>query len=764
MPRCVALVLLAVSIAGCAKAANTAGPIASSPASEQASVAPGASETASAPTTTTAAGAATAPEPTPTPNTNLLDWQNGTIVRSYPAAATNEPSGFARDGVRMPSGSTVPIVITYELPGPAAISAFSADLPATASGVTAAVEFAVGTNGPAGDFHSVGTLSGSTDEATKTLAAGVTARWIRVTATSPAFNRIAVAGTVAPLPASASPAGTYVEANNDNVPYANGAFTNRSSESDPWYRRIVTVGTAMSAARCDESQAVQGYPGMLDGRVWRFTEGGAPRQAVVNDDASLIVVDGGDSPLYLMRVATQPKFCGAQTTGTGAYRVLVLEGISVLPLWPVDQAAIPGNSYIRMHASMLDRAALAQPETAILNGLCDASSYLSQGQTDALLQWVSAGHKLVIVDSDGCPSSTYDFLPYAFKTSNPGAHGAPGDRLIVVENDALGTSETSDAHFFDPQTFLDKGNNELGDANIVTTQDTHWCGHIFGTNVKHDNGFMQMYATYGQGVIIYDGFDHDDGGNTGYQRLRTLELQLPVPAGMPCTQSVAASFIVQPTTEATFTIGKTQTLPFSMEALAGLGWNGHLTVASSGDFPATVTPNAFDLAGTTQPLAIAVNVPASAKAGVYNVKVAATDAQGHTSQATITLTATAPLKKAAIAKHQRIRVYGIHFDYDSAHIQPRSEPVIAQIAALMRANPSWHVEVSGHTDSDGGPAYNLALSQRRAQAVVDDLVAHYAVARSRLVAKGYGQTRPVASNATDAGKALNRRVELERLQ
>jgi OOP family OmpA-OmpF porin len=81
----------------------------------------------------------------------------------------------------------------------------------------------------------------------------------------------------------------------------------------------------------------------------------------------------------------------------------------------------------------------------------------------------------------------------------------------------------------------------------------------------------------------------------------------------------------------------------------------------------------------------------------------------------------------------------------------------------MRQNPSWRFQIEGHTDSDGGAAYNLALSQRRAQAVVDDLVKRYGIARSRLIAKGYGLTRPVASNATDAGKALNRRVELVRL-
>ncbi|MBV8583322.1 MAG: OmpA family protein, partial [Candidatus Eremiobacteraeota bacterium] len=141
-----------------------------------------------------------------------------------------------------------------------------------------------------------------------------------------------------------------------------------------------------------------------------------------------------------------------------------------------------------------------------------------------------------------------------------------------------------------------------------------------------------------------------------------------------------------------------------------------------------------------------------------------TSTDGKTAGASITITGTAPLKKAVLKKHQRIRIYGIHFDVDSAHIQPRSEPVIAQIAELMKANPSWRFEISGHTDSDGGPAYNLGLSQRRAQAVVDDLVTRYGVARSRMVPKGYGLTRPVATNATAAGKALNRRVELERLQ
>jgi len=145
--------------------------------------------------------------------------------------------------------------------------------------------------------------------------------------------------------------------------------------------------------------------------------------------------------------------------------------------------------------------------------------------------------------------------------------------------------------------------------------------------------------------------------------------------------------------------------------------------------------------------------------------VTADNGSGKKAQATVSLTGTA--SPAAVKKQfktqKRIRIYGIHFDVDSAHIQPRSEPVIADIAQTMRENPGLRFQVEGHTDSDGGATYNQGLSQRRAQAVVDDLVTRYKIARSRLVAKGYGLTKPVASNATPAGKALNRRVELLRL-
>jgi outer membrane protein OmpA-like peptidoglycan-associated protein len=144
----------------------------------------------------------------------------------------------------------------------------------------------------------------------------------------------------------------------------------------------------------------------------------------------------------------------------------------------------------------------------------------------------------------------------------------------------------------------------------------------------------------------------------------------------------------------------------------------------------------------------------------YTVKVTADNGARTTSSASVTLTGTASLKKQIMPSQKRIRIYGIHFEVDSAHIQPRSEPVIADIAQVMRDNPSWRFQV----DRPYRFRRRRGLSQRRAQSVVDDLVNRYKIARSRLVAKGYGLTKPVAPNATDAGKALNRRVELLRLQ
>jgi outer membrane protein OmpA-like peptidoglycan-associated protein len=704
-------------------------------------------------------GTTASPTPTATPTPNLLTWQSGTITRTYPAQATFDQGRFPAVGYTVPATVTGTQTFVFELPGQAQFTGFSAALPTYGTGGTpTSITFAVAADGANGSYQNVGSLSSNTQsDAAQTIATTVKGRWVRVTTSGPSFETLGATGTIAPLPPGITAAGLWVEGNQN--PYVNGAYNATPTDASPWYRRMVSVDTGMSATRCFDGHPGDVYPGTFAGRTWSYMDGTTPSQGILNDEGTLLVAQTGSPMLPLQRVTNlDPKYCHAQLTGSGPHRVLVLDSSSVSGLWPVD-GSLKGFTFSHITATMLDRAALAGAEAVIINALCTPADYLSAPQTDALLQWVHAGHKLLIVDADTCDKSAYPFLPYPFTTSNPGAKGASSNRLIVVESDALGATDKSDANFFDPAQFINNGSNQLGDANVVTTRDPHWCGHLFGTNVDNVNGFEQMYAPYGQGLIIYDGFDHDDANNLGYERVRTLELQLPLPVGMPCTVAVAGTFLVQPAQEGTFTGGKVQTLPFHMETLASLGWKGHVTITTVGPFKTAVAPSSFDLAGGTQPMKIGVSIPASAKAGVYTIDVVGNDGAGHTSQAPITLTLTVPLKKT-IKKHERIRIYGIHFDVDSAHIQPQSEKVIKQIADLMKANPTVRFQVEGHTDSDGGAVYNLGLSQRRAASVVYDLATRYGIARSRMVPKGFGLTEPVKPNTTPQNKALNRRVEL----
>jgi outer membrane protein OmpA-like peptidoglycan-associated protein len=134
--------------------------------------------------------------------------------------------------------------------------------------------------------------------------------------------------------------------------------------------------------------------------------------------------------------------------------------------------------------------------------------------------------------------------------------------------------------------------------------------------------------------------------------------------------------------------------------------------------------------------------------------------------ATIAVIAAAPKTTdiaTALKETGRVAIYGINFDVDKTIIKPASAPVLAQIAKLLKDDPSLALEVSGHTDSTGTAEHNMKLSDGRAAAVVAALVNKYGIAAARLKAQGYGQTRPVAENDTDAGRAQNRRVELRTL-
>ena len=115
--------------------------------------------------------------------------------------------------------------------------------------------------------------------------------------------------------------------------------------------------------------------------------------------------------------------------------------------------------------------------------------------------------------------------------------------------------------------------------------------------------------------------------------------------------------------------------------------------------------------------------------------------------------------KAALDKDGRVQLYDILFDLDKATLKPESTKQLQYVVELLLAHQDLALEVQGHTDSQASDAYNLELSQRRAETVVTYLTL-FGVAPHRLTAKGYGESAPVATNDTEEGRAKNRRVEL----
>ena len=105
-------------------------------------------------------------------------------------------------------------------------------------------------------------------------------------------------------------------------------------------------------------------------------------------------------------------------------------------------------------------------------------------------------------------------------------------------------------------------------------------------------------------------------------------------------------------------------------------------------------------------------------------------------------------------------LHGILFDTGKATIKPESKAAVAPIGELLKNDAALKLEILGHTDNVGAAAANLKLSQDRAAAVKAYVVATFSVPQDRLTTAGFGDTKPVGDNKTEAGRAQNRRVEL----
>ncbi len=122
--------------------------------------------------------------------------------------------------------------------------------------------------------------------------------------------------------------------------------------------------------------------------------------------------------------------------------------------------------------------------------------------------------------------------------------------------------------------------------------------------------------------------------------------------------------------------------------------------------------------------------------------------------------AAAEPEPAAVPAVVRVEL-DVKFDFDKSAVRPESYSEIKNLADFMKQYPQTTTVVEGHTDSVGTEQYNQRLSDRRAKAVRTVLVDDYGIAPNRVGAVGYGETRPIADNATEQGRQLNRRVEAE---
>ncbi|HTI44347.1 MAG TPA: OmpA family protein [Vicinamibacterales bacterium] len=136
--------------------------------------------------------------------------------------------------------------------------------------------------------------------------------------------------------------------------------------------------------------------------------------------------------------------------------------------------------------------------------------------------------------------------------------------------------------------------------------------------------------------------------------------------------------------------------------------------------------------------------------GNYPLTVTANDGRGGTAQNMITI---------PVMRRAPITFEDVYFDFDRSTLKPEAIAILDRAVMTLQMNPMLTVTIEGHTDSVGTAEYNLSLGERRANAVRDYLI-NRGVAMNRMRTVSYGEERPVASNDTDAGRAMNRRAHI----
>ena len=199
-------------------------------------------------------------------------------------------------------------------------------------------------------------------------------------------------------------------------------------------------------------------------------------------------------------------------------------------------------TFTTMSEASVSAATLAPYDTAVLNIGSDCYNSLTLSQEEDLIAFVADGKKLIIYDSE-CPTIDYSWLPYPFTTVNPGQLGAYGT-LNIVEDNTLSSNDPI-SPFYINAAHLASTTDAVGDMNVMTTYDPHWCLDMSGTNAVAATGPVHTYAKYpagtDSGLIIYNGLDLDYMGymTTELDEIWLQELQQPFnPSNLPCGYTV----------------------------------------------------------------------------------------------------------------------------------------------------------------------------------------------------------------------------------
>ena len=277
-------------------------------------------------------------------------------------------------------------------------------------------------------------------------------------------------------------------------------------------------------------------------------------------------------------------------------------------------------------------------DTVLFTLVCDINDDLRPAYKQALIAWVSAGHKAIFQDSDQCTSAAkpvYSLMPFPFETENPRAAGKPGIATIL-ENSALVSTNPRDAAYIDTESWA-ASNNDLGDANVVVKYDAHWCGAAWDKTWQGHNGFALAYTHYGRGLIVYNGFDQDDGGIPAYLRVETNLLLHPFdPDYLSCSQRLGDFIIAaKPELKSQLMVpGHTYSYPLAI--LGNFGYTGKVTLDASVTPPdpainVKLDRTAIDLTKTDEASAsLTVTAPPNASVSSRVISVRGRDTAGKT--------------------------------------------------------------------------------------------------------------------------------------